>query len=111
LKRIAFAAVVLLTAAPAMAAGLKFYSMPLFLGQVKTQHGIIGLAYCAQIMSTTPDNQGYIEVFTSKVVQSQESYADHLAIKTRAECNTTGDNSCVLGDPNWKETLMQVVSQ
>lgn len=94
-----------------MAAGLKFYSMPVFLGQVKTQHGIIDLGYEAQIMSTTPDQQGYIEVFTNQVVQSQESYADHLAIKTRAACNASGDNSCVFGDPNWKETLLTVASQ
>ena len=111
MKRLAFAAVLLLSASPAIAAGLKFNSMPVFLGQVQTQHGIVDLAYEAQIMSTTPDAQGYIEVFTHTVVQSQESYADHLAIQTRAACNASGDNSCVLGQPNWQETLLMVVPQ
>ena len=111
MKKVVFTALAMLSAGPAMAAGLQFNSMPVFLGQVQTQHGIVALGYQAQIVSTTPDAQGYIEVFTNQVVQSQESYADHLAIQTRAACNATGDNSCAQGQPNWAETLLLPVSQ
>jgi hypothetical protein len=111
-RQVIFAAAFLLSAGQASATGLKFNSMPVFLGQVQTQHGGVGLGYVAQIMSTTPDAQGYIEIFThTGVVQTQESYADHLAIQTRAACNATGDNSCVLGVPGWQETLVSVASQ
>ncbi len=112
MKRFALAAAILLSAAPAMAAGLQFNSAPVFIGQVETQHGIIGLGYYASIMSVGPNAQGYMEIWTNTaVIQSQESYADHLAIQMRAICNKSGDNSCVNGVPGWQETLVQVVSQ
>lgn len=105
MKRTLLTALLLATTA-ANAQPMSWTSAPVFIGQTETQHGIRGLGYVAQIASTTPDAQGNYEVWTFNVVQSQESFADHLAIQTRAQCNASGDNSCVLGVPGWQEVLI-----
>ncbi len=91
-------------AAPALAANLQWVSAPVFVGQVTAKNGTF-LTYYPSIVSITPDDQGNYEVWTQVRKYQQESYADHLAIQMRAECNKTGDNSCVAGKPGWVETL------
>ncbi len=106
MKNIALAlGLTLIAGSPAMAAGLKWVSSAVFVGQTPSKNGALALTYYPSIVSTTPDASGYYEVWTQVQFYSQESFADHEAIQMRAACNLTGDNSCVNGQPNWVETL------
>ena len=104
MKAIALALGISLLAAPSFAAGIKWVSADVFVGQTQTPTGAV-LTYYPSIIAITPDAAGYYEVWTEVKVYTQESFADHEAIQERAACNMTGDNSCVNGQQYWVETL------
>ncbi len=87
-------------------AGMTWVSAPIFIGQTKEPDGSKHVTYLAAIESEQPDSSGYYELFVQQVPHYQESYADVIAIKARAKCNKTGDNSCVYGKSDWKEMLV-----
>lgn len=104
MKAIALALGISVMAGPALAGGLQWVSAAVFVGQTMGKSGL-ALTYYPSIISITPDPQGYYEAWTQVQFYSQESFADHEAIQMRAACNKTGDNSCVIGQPGWVETL------
>ena len=94
-------------AAPLAAeAGTTWVSAPIFIGQTAKADGTKHVTYLAAIQSVQPDANGYYELFIEQTPHYQESYADAIAIKARAKCNITGDNSCVFGKPGWREMLV-----
>ena len=95
-----------LVAAPAFASGMQWVSAPVFVGQTQKPGKGLALTYYPAIISTSQDSSGYYEVWVQYKPYYQESYADHKAIKERAECNLTGDNSCVNGQADWHEILI-----
>jgi hypothetical protein len=98
-------------AAPLAAhAGTKWISAPVFIGQTTEPNGTKHVTYLAAIQSVQPDSAGYYELFVQQTPHYQESYADAIAIKARAECNKAGDNSCVFGKTDWKEMLVTYAS-
>ena len=105
MKVIALALGVSLMAGPALADPLKWDSAVVFVGQTISKNGSPALTYYPSIVSITPDASGNYEVWTQVQTYTQESFADHEAIQMRAACNTTGDNSCVAGQPGWVESL------
>ena len=90
-----------LIAAPAFAAGMQWVSAPIFVGQTQKPGKGLAVTYYASIASTSTDSSGYYEIWIQNKPYYQESYADHTAIKMRAACNETGDDSCVSGQPDW----------
>ena len=106
LPRLAALAALMMTApAFAQSAKLTWTSNVTFVGQTATTNGGTALTYLAEIRSTTPDANGFYELFVQTKPYYQESFADHEAIEMRAACNATGDNSCVLNVPGWTEYL------
>ncbi len=93
-------------ATPALASGLQWVSAPLFVGQTQKPGKGLSLTWYPTIISTTPDASGSYELWIQYKPYYQESFADHKAIKERATCNETGDNSCVNGQPGWHEVLI-----
>ncbi len=86
-------------AAPAATSdGLTWTSAPLFIGQV---HG--HTAWVPMIQSMQADANGLYEMFYQTKTYSQESYADHKAIATRADCNRTHSNACVVSRADWQQ--------
>jgi hypothetical protein len=94
-------------AAPLAAqAGTTWVSAPVFIGQTAKVDGAKHVTYLAAIQSEQPDANGYYELFVQQTPHYQESFADAIAVKARAKCNATGDNSCVYGKPDWKEVFV-----
>ena len=97
MKTIALAVAASLLAVPAMASGMQWVSAPVFVGQTHKPGKGLALTWYPAIISTSTDANGYYEVWVQNKPYYQESYADHKAIKARATCDETGDNSCVNG--------------
>ena len=93
-------------AGPAFAQSrLSWVSAPVFIGQTAKADGSKHVTYLAAIQSEQPDASGQYELFVDTKPFYQESFADVVAIKKRAACDETGDNSCVLNRPGWQEVL------
>ena len=94
----------MLFAVPAMAqTKLSWFSAPLFYGQTTDSKGANVLTYLATIRSTTADADGVFEFWVNTKPFYQESYADVASLNARKECDASGDNSCVSGQPGWVE--------
>ena len=106
MKATALALALTVTAGPAFATGLQWVSAPIFVGQTQKPGKGLATTWYPSIISTSPDAAGSYEVWIQYKPYYQESFADHKAIKERAECNLTGDNSCVNGQAGWHEILV-----
>ena len=95
-----------LLAGPAFASGMQWVSAPIFVGQTQKPGKGLALTWYPAIMSINQDGAGEYEVWIQDKPYYQESFADHKAIKLRASCNETGDNSCVNGQAGWREILI-----
>ena len=106
MKKFVLAMGISLLAGPALASGLQFVSAPVFVGQTQKPGKGLAPTWYAALMSTSKDAAGYYEVWVQNKPYYQESFADHKALKERASCNSTGDNSCVAGQAGWNEVLI-----
>jgi hypothetical protein len=83
-----------------------WFSAPIYIGQGQDPHNSnnkqVPLFVAMLFSSKAPDGEQYIFLHYG-APQTQESYADHEALQLRAQCNATGDDSCVQGQPGWVE--------